>query len=307
MDAFTRLNQQQFEAAKRRVRELQASLPRAVAAYFDPRLQQVVIQLSSLVEIRFSPDDAEGLQGATSADLNGIEITDSGFGIHFPNLDVDLSVPAMLLGRLGSESWMARRRSAPAERSRSTKKKQGNTSTRKPILLETKNGRRPAWHGLRPIDGGLAASRTPERTQSKVEKYQDHDGGDHKYSVIRTMGPAHPHAPKTGSERDYWQKKESARDLEPQNASDSAKWPQESAEATSDACAGLTSQANSLPRILRMNSRVDNGLRPGRRSGVRIFCKPLSHHATRDTYADSQDASNRLWSHPIYDGSSDSA
>jgi hypothetical protein len=41
--------------------------------------------------------------------LDPIEISPSGFGIHFPKLDADLYLPALLEGLLGSRAWMAAR------------------------------------------------------------------------------------------------------------------------------------------------------------------------------------------------------
>ncbi len=41
--------------------------------------------------------------------MREIEITPSGLGIHFPELDADLYIPALLEGVLGSRKWMAAR------------------------------------------------------------------------------------------------------------------------------------------------------------------------------------------------------
>jgi hypothetical protein len=113
----------EFEWANERGREMQASLPRAVAARYDRRLGRVVIALSSKVDVMFSPRDAEGLEKATPAELETIEISPSGFGIHFPKLDADLYLPALLEGFLGSRKWMAARLGATGGRSRSVAKR----------------------------------------------------------------------------------------------------------------------------------------------------------------------------------------
>ncbi len=112
-----------FERANERAREIKASLPRAVAAHYDRRLGRVVIQLSSKVDVMFAPRDAEGLEKATPAELEAIEISPSGFGIHFPKLDADLYLPALLEGFLGSRKWMAARLGATGGRSRSAAKR----------------------------------------------------------------------------------------------------------------------------------------------------------------------------------------
>jgi hypothetical protein len=83
----------------------------------------VVVELSSKLTLSFSPCDAQGLKGATSSQLEDIEITPSGFGLHFPKLDADLYVPGLLEGFLGSKKWMASRLGQVGGRSRSRPKK----------------------------------------------------------------------------------------------------------------------------------------------------------------------------------------
>ena len=56
----------------------------------------------------------EGLAGASADELRAMEIDGQGLGIHFPKLDADLYVPAVLQGVLGSRRWMETRRGAPA-------------------------------------------------------------------------------------------------------------------------------------------------------------------------------------------------
>ncbi len=112
-----------FERANERGREMQASLPRAVNARYDRRLGRVVIALSSGIDVMFRPQAAEGLEKASPAELDKIEISPSGFGIHFPKLDADLYLPALLEGFLGSRKWMASRMGATGGRSRSVAKR----------------------------------------------------------------------------------------------------------------------------------------------------------------------------------------
>lgn len=47
------------------------------------------------------------LERAHPADLMDAEITPSGLGIHFPKLDADVYIPALLEGFLGSKHWIA--------------------------------------------------------------------------------------------------------------------------------------------------------------------------------------------------------
>ena len=109
--------------ANHRASDLWASVPRAVAAHYDRRNDRIVIELSSKVAISFSPRDAQGLENARASELEKIEITPSGFGIHFPRLDADLYLPGLLEGFFGSRQWMASRLGQMGGKSRSAAKK----------------------------------------------------------------------------------------------------------------------------------------------------------------------------------------
>jgi uncharacterized protein DUF2442 len=111
-----------LDLANARAKELQASFPRAVSARYDRKNRRIVIRLSSNLIVSFSPRDAQGLGNATPSQLQEIEITPSGFGIHFPKLDADLYLPAILQGLLGSRKWMASRLGQVGGKSRSVAK-----------------------------------------------------------------------------------------------------------------------------------------------------------------------------------------
>jgi hypothetical protein len=81
--------------------------PTAVAARYDRRVGRVVITLSNRLEVGFKPHDVHGLEMGRPAQLADIEISPSGLGLHFPQLDADLYLPALLQGYLGSRQWMA--------------------------------------------------------------------------------------------------------------------------------------------------------------------------------------------------------
>jgi hypothetical protein len=112
----------EFAQANRLGREMQSTTPRAVSAVYDRRIDRVVIQLSTGIDIAFPPHIAQGLETATPAQLAAIEISPSGFGIHFPHLAADLYLPALLEGFLGSRKWMASRLGAHGGKSTSSAK-----------------------------------------------------------------------------------------------------------------------------------------------------------------------------------------
>ncbi|MBV9752239.1 MAG: DUF2442 domain-containing protein [Hyphomicrobiales bacterium] len=94
----------------------------AIAARYDRRNSRVVVTLSTGVQLAFSAKQAEGLAGARPEDLALIEISPSGLGLHWPKLDADIYVPALLQGVFGSEDWIARELGAKGGRSRSERK-----------------------------------------------------------------------------------------------------------------------------------------------------------------------------------------
>ena len=98
-----------IEQANRSANTIQAHGPRAVSARYDPKTGRIVIHLSSKLIVSFAPEDAQGLENARPSQLREIEISPSGFGLHFPAVDADLYVPGLLESFLGSKSWMASR------------------------------------------------------------------------------------------------------------------------------------------------------------------------------------------------------
>jgi hypothetical protein len=116
------ITSQEFKQANARAKTLKATTPAATSASFDRKSGNIIVTLSSGVGILFSPKDAQGLEEGTPAQLSQIEITPSGFGLHFPKLDADLYVPAILEGFLGSRKWMAARLGAAGGSSRSKPK-----------------------------------------------------------------------------------------------------------------------------------------------------------------------------------------
>ena len=113
------------------------------SAHYDRRIGRIVIQLNTNLDVAFSPRDAQGLENATPAELSAIEVSPSGFGIHFPKLDADLYLPSLLEGFLGSRKWMASRLGAHGGKSRSDAK----------AAAAKRNGRR----GGRPRKSEVAA------------------------------------------------------------------------------------------------------------------------------------------------------
>lgn len=110
-----------FEKAEQRMAAL-LQAGHAVKARYDPRAERVVVGLSNGVEIAFPIHLAEGLADASADDLSEIEITPAGLGLHWPKLDADVYVPALMQGIFGSKKWMAAELGAAGGRASSAAK-----------------------------------------------------------------------------------------------------------------------------------------------------------------------------------------
>ena len=115
------LTMEQFEAAEARGRA-RVDGPRAQSVHYDAGRSRIIVRLTTGIELGFAPGDVEGLQVATIEDLKAVQVEGLGLGIHFPTLDVDLYVPALLEGVLGSKRWMAAQLGAAGGRTRTPAK-----------------------------------------------------------------------------------------------------------------------------------------------------------------------------------------
>lgn len=80
--------------------------PHAVAARYSKARKNIRIELSNGTAFEFPAALAEGLADAPVRAIERIELTPAGSGLHWPLLDVDLSVEGLLEGVFGSKSWM---------------------------------------------------------------------------------------------------------------------------------------------------------------------------------------------------------
>lgn len=96
----------EFEQANARMRRLQQNALVKTVSY-QPAAARVVIELITGIQLSIPVDRIEGLADASVGALSEMEISPSGLGIHWPQLDVDLYVPGVLQGNLGSRRWMA--------------------------------------------------------------------------------------------------------------------------------------------------------------------------------------------------------
>lgn len=112
----------QIRAANQRSEHRLATEPHIVKAHYDAKLGRVIVSLSNHAWFAFRPEDAQGLEHATTTQLKKIEISPSTFGLHFPLLDAQFDITLLMQGNFGSRNWMAAHLGAAGGASRSKAK-----------------------------------------------------------------------------------------------------------------------------------------------------------------------------------------
>jgi hypothetical protein len=116
------VSRDEFAGAAERAEVARSGFPKAISASYDQRLGRVFVRLNSGIDVGFSPRDTQGLEHASASQLRRIKVSPSGFGLHFPALDADIFLPALLRGFRGSQKWMAARLGAAGGKARSAAK-----------------------------------------------------------------------------------------------------------------------------------------------------------------------------------------
>ena len=100
----------QLRTAEARGRSTLATEPRAAAARYEPLTRRVEIDLVNGCLYAFPTQLVQDLQGTRVDDLARIEVDGARFNLHWPTLDVDQYIPALVAGIFGTREWMARQR-----------------------------------------------------------------------------------------------------------------------------------------------------------------------------------------------------
>lgn len=78
----------------------------ATSAHYDDQRHVLAVRFSDGHTLQLNPDIIQGLENAQPCQLQNCELSPSGVGLHFPELDADVYLPALLAGRLGTIQWM---------------------------------------------------------------------------------------------------------------------------------------------------------------------------------------------------------
>jgi len=96
----------EIDAALKKAK-LAAREPVARSVEHVPELNLLIVKLSNGRRLALPIEDLQGLGDATHEQTENYELLGRGTGIRFPELDVDLYVPALIEGVYGNRRWMA--------------------------------------------------------------------------------------------------------------------------------------------------------------------------------------------------------
>jgi Protein of unknown function (DUF2442) len=99
--------QAEIDRARVAGQALDESEPRAIKAWYAADTDRIFIELNTEIIMGFPSQRLQGLEDATPKQLAEVEVTPSGYGLHWESLDVDLGVPELVAGLFGSKAWMS--------------------------------------------------------------------------------------------------------------------------------------------------------------------------------------------------------
>jgi Protein of unknown function (DUF2442) len=99
--------QAEIDRARVTGQTLDKNEPRAIKAWYAADTDRIFIELNTDIIMGFPSQRLQGLEDATPRQLAEVEVTPSGYGLHWESLDVDLGVPELVAGLFGSKAWMS--------------------------------------------------------------------------------------------------------------------------------------------------------------------------------------------------------
>jgi hypothetical protein len=97
-----------FTAAEARGAAILETEPRATSARYDRKTGRVTVELVNGCTYMFPTNLVQDLSEAGPDALEAVEVDGLGFNLHWPNLDADLYVPALVAGVFGTRDWMSK-------------------------------------------------------------------------------------------------------------------------------------------------------------------------------------------------------
>lgn len=116
------LTDAEFAAAEARGQAMLETEPRATSARYSRKTGRVTVELVNGCTYVFPTRLVQDLSDASPEDLASVEVDGMGFNLHWPKLDADLYVPALVAGMFGTRDWMRKVLARHADSSTSTVK-----------------------------------------------------------------------------------------------------------------------------------------------------------------------------------------
>ena len=102
------LTTEEFEAAKLAGKESEENEPHAAKAWFDAGKRLVFIELKKTgIVMGFPVKLLQGVSEGSDEQIAAVELSPSGYGLMWEELDSHLSVPGLVAGTFGTKKWMS--------------------------------------------------------------------------------------------------------------------------------------------------------------------------------------------------------
>ena len=121
----------QIPAARSRDSRERKAGQRATTAWYERASGRVMLLMSNGIVFGFPADSIPGLAGARAVDLENVSLSPGGGALHWEGLDVDLSVPGLILSAV-----------EPVERRRELARLAGRSTSRAKAAASRVNGRK---------------------------------------------------------------------------------------------------------------------------------------------------------------------
>ena len=105
--ASIEITEAQIEAARQKGHESLENDFHAELAWYEVERDLVWIKTTGGVYHGVPSQLLQGFKGATAKQLSDVEVDSQGVGLHWPQLDADLTVQGIITGIYGSKRWMA--------------------------------------------------------------------------------------------------------------------------------------------------------------------------------------------------------
>lgn len=86
---------------------LEAAKQVASKATYDPTSNRIVLDLQHGVTVLLTPDEIEELKHATAEQLSRVRLLPGGLALEWEDLDVDISIPGLLVDLLGTRMLLS--------------------------------------------------------------------------------------------------------------------------------------------------------------------------------------------------------